>query len=465
MQLLKSLFSARDMTEGAPWKNLLVFAVPMLIGNIVQQLYNTADTIIVGRYVGDNALAAVGGAGPILNLLIVLFVGVASGAGIMVAQYFGAKQREELSHTIGICLTLLTLLSVFVMIFAPLVTRPLLRLLNTPDAILEWSAQYLDIMFWGVLGVAYYNILTGIIRGLGDSFSTLIYLIIACIMNIVLDLLFVAVFGMGVRGAAIATIISQFVSGFLCLWRLMQMRDVFDMGAQYLRPTKKYVGQILRLGLPTGISQAMFSLALVFVQSLTNSFGEMFVACNVIVMRVDGFVMMPNFTFSNAMMVFTGQNVGAGKIDNVKTGAKQCMYMAMGTAIVIVAGILLFGRQLIQLFTQTEELIDLSVYMLRILAGGYIAFAIAQVPLGVIRGAGDTMTPMWISFLTTIVIRIPVAYLLANLTGRPESIFISLLVAWTLNTVFSLIAFRVGKWRTKGIINRTDPGDPALTSE
>lgn len=443
------------MTEGAPWKNLLVFAVPMLIGNIVQQLYNTVDAIVVGNYVGDNALAAVGGTGPIMNLIIVLFVGVSSGAGIMVSQYFGAKKREELSYTIGTCITLLTLASAFIMIFGPLITRPMLKLLNTPETILDWSADYLNIILWGILGIGYYNILTGILRGLGDSFSSLLYLIVACVLNIVLDLLFVAVFNMGVAGAAIATIIAQFVSGFLCLWKLMTMRAVFDTGKKYFVPTKRYTVQVLKLGLPTGISQAVFSLAGIVVQSLINGFGEMFIACSVIVMRVDGFVMMPNFTFSNAIMVFTGQNVGAGKIERVRQGMKQCTYMAVGTAIAIVGGILLFGRPMIRLFTDTPELIDMSMRMLRILAVGYIAFAFSQVPIGVIRGAGDTMTPMWISFATTIIIRLPLAYLLAYLMKTPESIYISLLTVWLLNTVFSLIAYQRGKWRTKGVVQTT----------
>jgi putative MATE family efflux protein len=267
-----------------------------------------------------------------------------------------------------------------------------------------------------------------------------------------LDLVFVAVFGWGVIGVAVATVLSQFVSAFLCLWRLMRMRDVFDVGKKYLLPTKQYVGQVLKLGLPTGVSHAVFSIAMVVVQSLINSFGPTFIACNVIVMKVDGFVMMPNFTFSNAIMVFAGQNMGAGKIDRVKKGATQCMYMAVGTAIVIVGAMLIFCRPLIGLFTTTPALIDMSVRMLQILAIGYVAFAASQVPMGVIRGAGDTMTPMWLSFLTTIVMRIPLAYLLAYLLNSPDSIFISMLIVWLLNAVFSFIAYRIGKWRSKAIV-------------
>lgn len=446
------------MTEGSPWKNILIFAMPMLFGNIVQQLYNTADAVIVGKFVGDNALAAVGGAGPVINLLIVLFIGISSGSGIMVSQYFGAKQREELSHTIGTCITLLTAVSVVFTIAAPPFVRPLLRLLNTPETILEWCAQYTVIFIYGTLGLAFYNILSGILRGLGDSYSPLVFLVTASLLNIGLDLLFVAVFGMGVAGAALATIISQGISGILCIWRLLRMRDVFDLGVRYLKPRKKHVKQLLRLGLPTGAAQALFSVAIVVVQSLTNSFGEMFIACNVIVMRVDGFVMMPNFTFSNAIMTYTGQNVGAGKLDRVKLGARDCMVMAVATAVVIVIALLIWGRHIMGLFTNTQELIDLSMYMMRILAFGYIAIAVSQVASGVIRGAGDTVAPMWITFVTTIAVRVPLAYLLAYLTrsadypvGRPESVFISMLVSWTLGCVITSVVYLRGKWKGKGI--------------
>ena len=189
MGRVSELFAPKNMTEGTPWKRIVEFALPMLIGNIAQQFYNTADSIIVGRYVGDNALAAVGSAAPILNLLLVLFVGIATGAGIMVAQYFGAKERDNLSHTIGVCITLTAAASVIIMIIGPIVTRPLLSLLNTPASIIDWCAKYLIIYYLGIAGFAYYNILAGVLRGLGDSLSALVFLIISTILNIGLDLL------------------------------------------------------------------------------------------------------------------------------------------------------------------------------------------------------------------------------------------------------------------------------------
>ncbi len=458
MELLKKFVEPVDMTEGSPWKKIVLFAVPMLVGNIAQQLYNTVDSVVVGNYVGDNALAAVGSAGPILNLLIVLFVGISVGAGIMVSQYFGAKERERLSITIGNCITLTAIATVFVMVAASLVARPLLELLDTPESIIGWCHSYLLILFIGSGGLAYYNILSGILRGLGDSVSALVYLLVSTIINIVLDLLFVAIFGMGVNGVALATVIAQAVSAFLCLLRLMKMKEYFDLNPGYLKPQAKYTKKIMKLGLPSGITQAILSMAMIVVQSLTNSFGEMFIAANVIVMRVDGFAMMPNFSFGTAMTTYAGQNVGARRNDRVDQGAKQGTLIAVVTSAVITGLILLFGKSLMGIFTNTPELVDLSRDMMGILAAGYIAMAVTQSLSGVMRGAGDTMTPMWISIATTIFFRVPIAYGISFLTrtealpnGRQECIFISLLVSWVLGALITFIFYKRGKWKDKAV--------------
>lgn len=454
----KKLFAQTDMTIGVPWKQITIFTIPMLIGNIAQQLYNTVDSIVVGKYVGDNALAAVGSASPILNLLLVLFIGISMGTSIMVSQYFGAKEREKLSKTIGSTITLTAAASVVIMIFGSMAIRPLLELLNTPASIIDWCASYLMILLIGIMGVAYYNMFCGILRGLGDSFSALIYLLIATVINIVLDLLFVAGFNMGVAGVALATVIAQMVSAFMCLLKLRKMTDVFDLKLKYLKPDKENIWNILKLGLPSGITQAIFSLAMVVVQSLTNSFGEMVIAANVIIMRVDGFAMMPNFSFGTAMTTFSGQNVGARRYDRVQQGARQGAMIAAGTSAAITGLILLFGRHLMGIFTNTSDLVTMSANMMKILAAGYIAMAVTQSLSGVMRGAGDTMTPMWISMVTTVLIRVPVAYGISYLTrtpelptGRYESIFISLLFSWVLGAVITFIFYRMGKWKNKAV--------------
>ena len=461
MGKFRELFTPRDMTEGTPWKRIVEFAIPMLLGNIAQQFYNTADSIIVGKYIGDNALAAVGSAGPILNLLMVLFIGISTGAGIMVAQYFGAKDREKLSRSIGVCITLTAIASVFIMVVGPLIARPLLTLLNTPESIIDWCQDYLTIFFIGIAGFNYYNILSGILRGLGDSVSALVFLLVSTFLNVILDIWFVAGFNMGVPGVALATVIAQGVSAVLCVVKLMKMRDTFDFSIEMLRPVKEYSFRLIKLGLPSGLTHAIFALAMVAVQSLTNSFGEMVIACNVIVMRVDGLAMMPNFTFGNAMTTFAGQNVGARKIDRVDKGTGDGLRLAVGVSTVITAIILIFGKYLVRIFTDTSELVDLSMHMMRILAVGYIAMAVTQSLSGVMRGAGDTVTPMWISLITTIVLRVPIAYTIAYFTrsaayptGRPESTYVSLLVAWVFGAIITTISFKKGKWREKGLANK-----------
>ena len=458
LEKIKGLFGATDMTVGTPWKKMVAFTAPMLIGNIAQQLYSTVDSIVVGKYVGDNALSAVGSAAPILNLLLVLFVGISMGAGILVSQHFGARQREELSKTIGNCITLTAIATLIIMGLSLVVTRPLLEMLKTPDSIIDWCHSYLLILFLGSAGSAYYNILGGILRGLGDAFSSLVFLLVATVINIVLDILFVAGFDMGVAGVAWATIIAQAVSAVLCFLRLLKLTDVFDLKPKYMKLEKKVSMGVIRLGLPSGLTQAIMSLAMVLVQSLTNSFGEQFIAANVIVMRVDGFAMLPNFSFGTAMTTYAGQNVGAGKYDRVTKGAKQGTILAVLTSTFLTGLILIFGKGLMGIFTDTKELVELSRNMMGIIAAGYIAMAVTQSLSGVMRGAGDTLTPMWISIVQTVVIRVPIAYGLVYLSksaeypqGRQECIFISLLISWLMGAGLTTLFYFKGNWKKKAM--------------
>ena len=451
---LKSLFSAKDMTIGSPWKRILEFSIPMLLGNVAQQLYNTADSVIVGLYVGDNALAAVGSASPILNLLLALFVGISTGAGIVISQSFGARDREGLSKNVGNCISLTVVASIVIMLFGPLITRPMLSLLDTPDSILEWCVEYLNIFFYGIAGFFFYNMLSGVLRGLGDSVSALGFLLLAAALNVVLDLLFVAKFGMGVPGVALATVIAQGISAVFCFIKLMRMGDLFDLNKSTIRLDKRIAGRIITIGVPSGITQAIMACSMMVVQSLTNSMGEMVIAANVIIMRVDGFAMMPNFSFGQAMSVYSGQNVGACKYDRVHKGVGQGAAIALAFSAVITVVLLFLNKYLFAIFTETEALIVLAGKMMRIMAAGYLAVSITQVLGGVMRGMGDTVTPMWISIISTVLLRVPIAYVLAYFTrsaefphGHPFSLSISLLISWVMGMVMSVIAYRFSKVR------------------
>ena len=457
---LQSWFGVQDMTVGRPMDSLVRFSIPLLVGNLAQQLYNTVDSIVVGQYIGDTALAAVGTAGPILNLLLVLFMGIATGASILSAQYFGAHDRETLSRVVGASI-LLTVISGLFMTFVGYSLSPwLMSLVSPPPDVLEGAVVYLQIIFIGILGGAAYNILAGVLRGLGDSLMPLISLLVASLLNIVLDILFVSQFRMGVAGVAWATIIAQAVSGVMCLVRLCRMRRVVDVNRQTLKPDWSIIRRLCSLGVPAGITQAIFSLSAIIVQSLTNSMGTSVIAASVAVMRVDGFAMMPNFTFGTATTTFTGQNIGAGRLDRVEKGTKDGLKLGLSVSVVLVALILFFGRYLMEMFTSTPEVIDTGMHMMRILAIGYIAMAVTQILSGVMRGAGDTMTPMWISLITTIVIRVPIAYGLAALMHSADALFISLLISWVMGAVLTSIAFRMGRWKKKSIINDDVP-EPA----
>ena len=456
-QKLRSLFGAQDMTVGSPMSCLLKFSVPLLIGNIAQQMYNTVDAIVIGNSSwGDQGLAAVGLAGPIVNLLLVLFMGISTGASILSAQYFGAKDRPTLNKCVGASLFLIVA-SGLIMMVAGYFLSPILINMTTPPSpeVGQGATDYLQIFFLGIIGSGMYNIISGILRGLGDSMMPLLFLVIACVLNIFLDLAFVN--SMGVAGVALATITAQSVSALLCLWRICNIRHICDVEVKtVLHPDKTLMLKIGMLGLPSGITQAIFSMSAIIVQSLTNTLGDAMVAANTAIMRVDGFAMMPNFTFGTAATTYIGQNVGAGRGDRLKPGLKAMLILGLVSSTVMVAGILLFGHQLIGMFTETELTMQLGVQGLNTLAVGYICFSVSQVLQGTMRGAGETQVPMYISIIATVIIRMPLAYLMAYLTrceqwpnGQPVALFGSLAISWVLAMLLTIISYRMKFWRRK----------------
>ena len=395
-------------------------------------------------------------AGTIVKLLLVLFMGISTGASILSAQYFGAKDRPTLNRCVGASLFLIVV-SGLIMTVAGYFLSPMLIDLTAPPSpeVRSGAIDYLQIFFLGIIGSGMYNIISGILRGLGDSMMPLLFLVVACVLNIFLDLAFVN--SMGVAGVALATILAQGISAILCLWRLCHIRHICDVKVKHIiHPDKPLMARIGMLGLPSGITQAIFSMSAIIVQSLTNSLGEAMVAANTAVMRVDGFAMMPNFTFGTAATTYIGQNVGAGRGDRLKPGIKAMLKLSLISSSVLVAGILLFGHQLIGMFTETELTMQLGVQGLNTLAFGYICFSVSQVLQGSMRGAGETAVPMYISILTTVVLRMPLAYLLAFLTrtpewpnGQPAALFVSLLVSWIVGMLLSIISYRMKWWRKK----------------
>ena len=459
---------SRDMTRGKPWKVILAFSLPLLAGNMIQQLYNTVDSIVVGKYVGPQALAAVGTSFPAMMLMLALFMGVATGTGIMVSQYYGAKDNESLSKTVHTAISLTILVGVVISIAGYFFVPTLLKLLNTPDDVFPMAQAYLQVIFLGHLASLFYNILSGILRGMGDSTTPLIFLIIASVLNVLLDLLFVIVFKMGVAGAAWATILSQGVSAVFGFYRIRKIGGVLHISWRKLKPEKAIAFQMIRLGMPAGIQMATFSMANLLVQSLINGFGYVIMAGTNIVMRVDMFAMMPNFTFGIAMTTFTGQNVGAGRMDRVTAGVRDGLKLGLGVSAVLTTLILVFGKTLMHLFTDDQAVIEAGMRMLRIISLGYTGVTITQVLSGVMRGAGDTMLPMVNVMVTTVLVRLPIAFVVTRLTGTPDGIYYSLLAAWILGALHIIWYFLRGKWKEKSLVKgrpvieqETEPEPPA----
>lgn len=463
---VRSLFGAQDMTEGNIRNNLLRFSIPLLIGNFAQQLYTAVDSIIVSRAV-ENGLAAIGATFPIINFLIIIFMAISTGAGVMVAQFYGARDMERLSRTIGNTLMLIGVTSVVMMALAIPLSEPFLRLIDTPEEILYMAKPYLQIIFIGVAGSAFYNIVSGILRGLGDSLTPLLFLLLAAFTNTVLDIWFVWGLGWGVPGAAWATITSQALSAILCLVRLYRLESIRRLTKKDLAPSRETLTEIMRLGLPAGLTQGVFSLAMIMVQRLTNSMGTLVIAANTAVIRVDGFAMMPNFTFGMAATTFIGQNIGARKMERVYGGVRSATRLALVVSTTLTILILIFGRQLLGVFSNNAAVIDVGYGMMAILAIGYIAFSQSQTYGGILRGAGDTMPALWISIITTVFLRVPLAYLAAYLSrsaewpnGHPYSLSISLLASWLVGALLTWLWYKKGSWRSKSVV----PQDEALAA-
>jgi putative MATE family efflux protein len=453
---LRNLFAPMDMTEGNSLKQILRFSIPLLIGNFAQQMYSTVDAIVVGNTIGDSALGAVGLSFSPIMLIFALFTGISTGAGITVSQYFGAKDRLMLDKAVGTILVLAFWAGLVCTLLGVTIARPLLRLLGSPPEMLDMAATYLTIYFGGVISLVYFNILSGVLRGMGDSVSPLLYLLFASALNIALDILFVTRLGMTTDGVALATVISQSMAALLVFRRLRHMTGVVDVKRANLKLDKGIAKKIVKLGLPLGAMQMVASMQAVLVQALVNSMGSLVVTTITAVMRVDGFIMMTNFSFAAAATTFTAQNYGARKFSRIRQGHRDTLKIALAASFVLVSCIVLFGRQLMELFTPTDAVAASGARFFRILAAGYVAFAVLQTFLGVMNGMSQTTIPMTMSIIATIGVRLPLAYLIAWLmrsaawpNGNPDAIFISLLIAWTFNAVVTGLIYHFGGWRGK----------------
>ena len=458
-----------DLTQGSIPRHLIKFSIPMLLGNLLQALYNTVDSIWVGRYVGPEALGAVSISFPIIFALVAMVMGITMATTTMVAQYAGSKQYDMVRKTINNSILVLLIAAVFITGIGIWLHEPILRLINVPESILPMASSYLMIFLSGMIFMFGYNVLGAILRGLGDSKTPLKFLFVATLVNLVLDPFLIIGIGpfpqMGVAGAALATVISQGVATVLALNYLNKKDHLVAIRWRELKYDAELTRTTVRIGLPAGIQQTMVALGGLAVSSIINSFGPMVVAAYGAAMRLDQFAFMPSMSIGLAVSSLVGQNMGAGREDRVRETVRWGSLITMGFTGIMTLVALVRPQILMVLFTTDLEVIRLGSEYLRIVSLSYIPFALMFVITGALRGAGDTIPTMAISMTTLWLIRVPLArYLSAMPNLGSQGIWIAIAISSTAGMVLARLYYATGRWKDKGVV-RARPPLPALGDE
>lgn len=434
------------MTEGPIWRRLVAFAIPLFLGNLFQQLYNTADSLIVGNFLGSNALAAVSSSGNLIFLMVGFFNGIAVGAGVVVAKYYGAKKYDAVQRVIHTIAALGILCGIALTFIGILAAPQILVLMGTPENVLPNSVVYFRVYFSGSLAFVMYNFLVGILQSVGDSRHPLIYLIISSMVNVVLDLLFVAVFHMGVGSAAFATVISQFISALLCLRQLMKSPVEYRLSLRKIRIDRTMLGQIISNGLPSGIQNSIISLANVVVQSNINKFGEMAMAGCGSYAKIEGFGFLPITCFAMALTTFISQNLGAREYDRAKKGAVFGVACSLTIAELVGIAIYLLAPVLISGFNSDPQVISYGVAQARTVTLFYFLLAFSHCMAGILRGAGKSTVPMFVMLICWCVIRVTYITVTVHFIPNIRVIFWAYPITWTLSSITFLIYFLKSDW-------------------
>lgn len=443
---MKTRSSAVLMTEGPIWRRLVAFAIPLFLGNLFQQLYNTADSLIVGNFLGSNALAAVSSSGNLIFLMVGFFNGIAVGAGVVVAKYYGAKKFDVVERVIHTIAALGILCGIALTFIGILAAPQILVLMGTPENVLPNSVLYFRVYFSGSLAFVMYNFLVGILQSVGDSRHPLIYLIISSVINVVLDLLFVTVFHMGVGSAAFATIISQFISALLCLRQLMKSPEEYRLNLRHIRIDRPMLGQIISNGLPSGIQNSIISLANVVVQSNINKFGEMAMAGCGSYAKIEGFGFLPITCFAMALTTFISQNLGAREYDRAKKGAVFGVACSLTIAELVGIVIYLLAPVLISGFNSDPQVISYGVAQARTVTLFYFLLAFSHCMAGILRGAGKSTVPMFVMLICWCMIRVTYITVTVHFLPNIRVIFWAYPITWTLSSISFLIYFLKSDW-------------------
>lgn len=454
----------KDLTKGSEFRNIFGFAVPMLVGNLFQQLYTFVDQIIVGRFLGKEALASVGASFPVLFTLIALIIGIATGGTIVIAQFFGAKNYQKVKRAIDTVFIVMGVFAVVMTVIGISFSEGIFRLIRLPEELMPSANTYFSIYVSGLIVFFGYNGVAAVLRGLGDSITPLYFLILATILNIALDLLFIVKLGFGIEGAALATIIAQGTAFIAAVFYLNRTHELIKFNVREFSFDWEIFRQSLRIGLPTGLQQTFVALSMMAMMGIVNGFGTNVVAAYTAAGRLDSLAIIPSMVFSQALATFVGQNIGAGKVDRVRRGLTRTMIMASITAVTISLLVILFKYPLMGLFTKDQAVINIGGHYLTIVTSFYLLFTGMFIYGGVMRGAGDTLIPMFLTLFSLWIIRVPAAILLSRETVHlfgwsiagfnlgETGIWWAIPSGWAVGLLLSYIYYKTGRWRTKSVI-------------
>ena len=431
------------MTEGNIARHLVNFALPLLIGNIFQQFYNTVDTWVVGNYVSNEAFSAVGTVGPVINMLIGLFGGMSSGASVVIAQYYGAHRNDKVKEAVHTSAALTLILCVAFTVIGLLLIQPMLRLMKTPVEVLPESTAYLTIYFAGMSGLMIYNMGSGILRAVGDSTRPFYFLVVSAVLNIVLDLVFVIAFDMGVRGVGFATIIAQGVSALLISFSLLHSESCVRLRVRDLRINGKMLRKVIRVGIPAGLQMAITGFSNVFVQSYINHFGADCMSGWTAYSKIDQLLILPMQSVGLASTTFVGQNLGQSKVDRAKQGIRTALLMAVAVTFCVMIPVIVFAPQLVAFFNDKPEVIGYGTLLLRYISPFYLVCCINQVYAGALRGSGNSRVPMVIMLVSFVLFRQCYLYLMANfVSNEVVPIVLGYPAGWVLCSLITLVYYK-----------------------
>lgn len=438
-----------DMTSGNIALLLLRFTVPLIIGNLFQMMYNTVDSLVVGNFVGKEALAAVGSTTMIVNILVFFFNGVSIGAGVVISRFYGARENDRLHDAVETTILTTFVIGVLFTVLGVLMVRPMLRFMSTPDDVMDAASTYLRIYFLGIMGLLVYNMGSGILRAVGDTRRPLIFLIFTSILNVILDLLFVLAFHMGIAGVALATIISQFISAFLIILLLLRTKEVYRLSLKDLRIDFPILKQIFVIGLPAGIQSVVTAFSNVFVQSYINSFGSACMAGWSSYNKLDTFIMLPMQSMAQAATTFVGQNIGAGKNDRVNKGTLVSMAMTVGITGVIATFLFIFAEPATGLFSSDEEVIEYGTMFIRTNVFFLLFNCVNHTLAGALRGRGDSTGPMVIMLFNFVAVRQAYLFILTRfISNTPRLVGFSYPVGWIACFIMEVAYFYI-RWGKK----------------